>query len=519
MVWNGYARVSTTQQAYQEALENAIHRLEKAGCEKVYFDIESRSNNARGGVDEMINDLINQEELEGIKVARLDRLTASPTMFEDICEVVKRTGKQIVGLDENIDLSSIEGQFTGGLQVQFAKRELETIRLRSQTGHDNKRARRRANSNPPFGYVNREGQYRADKIPYLCHLEEKREYSRWDILQKILEIFQDVQSLNQTVVQIHNHLGILREPHRKRSKTKPVKSGSYTVKGDRPKVRRGDKSILQFSVSGLANLIRNPVLRGGIPYNTREYLGLDASGRKKYGGRKPQSEWDIEWMPADEIDIAISTAQWPRIEAILEQGRTTRHGNWVSRKIKLGPISGKVRCGECGAPCKASAWKSHPDYGKVRYYQCRRYTETKNELHPVCSNKKMMKDYEIEDLIIDALVDRAEQLSKVTQEIPSDGPDLQELRSQLAGLELIPGNNEALDAAKLSLRKQIDSLVRKNQIIAENQKLKTDELLTIYQQHDFWFDLTREELREIFMQFLDHVVLLEGKVTNIVLKL
>ena len=116
-------------QAYQKALQDQVYRLKAAGAEKVVADVASRTKDDRMGIQEVLR-LAEAGELSKVLVTRLDRLTASPGLFEKLSETLQRQCVQLVALDENIDIHSVDGEFAAGLQIYFGRREVKTIRLR-----------------------------------------------------------------------------------------------------------------------------------------------------------------------------------------------------------------------------------------------------------------------------------------------------------------------------------------------------------------------------------------------------
>lgn len=491
----GYARVSTEQQAHAVALENQIMRLQKAGAEVIFSDVESRANNARDGLEKAIAALENGE-IECLWVVRLDRLTASPGMIERICDVVVRTGRPVYGLDEVIDLSSIDGQFTAGLAVQFAKREVETIKLRSQRGHDAKRERQRANAVPPFGYINDRGTYKEDTTPFLCLIEDDSELSRWDLLEDLINIFLETKSITASVTEFHNKYGVIPQKNRKRS-------GS-----------RSTGKILELSVSGVGRLLRNPILRGGTAYNVRQFKGLDNANRKIYGTYKPRAEWDVQWGTHEAVAIAPDVAA--EIDSILDTNANLKKAHQWNGQLQ--PLSGKIRCGQCGSRCKSSALKKQKN-GVFRYYQCRAYMETKRLSEPKCSQKTTIRDDAAIAAVIEALVGRAKDISKFGREPSTEGnKEIARLKSQLEGIDSL-GDNPALAQAKKDIQSQINVIRQRQRIIAQNLALKEDELLTLYQNAEFWTYLTTDELRDLFRRLVDRVVILNGEVTDVFLNI
>lgn len=94
----GYARVSTRQQADTEALDQQINRLEKAGAQKILYDIESGRKDTRKNFNQIINLAKNGVATE-IVVTRLDRLGRNVISIHKTIETLQKAGVKLTILD------------------------------------------------------------------------------------------------------------------------------------------------------------------------------------------------------------------------------------------------------------------------------------------------------------------------------------------------------------------------------------------------------------------------------------
>lgn len=504
----GYARVSTEDQAYRVALSNQVQKLRNSGCIKIYVDVAARSDDRREGITQLLADA-EAGMVKSLTVTRLDRLTASPGLFEQIARLLTARQIQLIGLDEYIDITSADGEFSAGLQIYFGKREVRTIQLRSQKGHESRRQNRRANASVPWGYkvVNR--AYTLDNTPYLCLLSDRPEngthpgLSPADLSRDVIALFFEGGSLGKAVNLIHEKYGIFKRGHSKRSKR--LTASTYVIEeGDElaglMHSRSPRKGVFQWSFDGLARWLRSPVLRGHTAYGTRKVLGLDAAGRRRYGCDLPQEEWQIERDTHPEQRL-LNEESYEAIEAMIAYNSKTRGYALIGNKDRRYPVSGLLECGMCGARMKSQASRVRAGV-KVNYYRC------KNSLESACSNRQSLRGDRAEELIIQALVERAEAIaahaSEPEEEIGS--PELSQLQEQLRSLGQIAGENPAIEAAKAELQGQVERLTWQLRQVRQRAGVKQQDLVATLAAPYFWQELSSEERGRLFRWLVRRVV-------------
>ncbi len=173
----GYARVSTRQQADTEALDQQINRLEKAGAEKILYDIESGRVDTRKNFNQIINLAKNGVATE-IIVTRLDRLGRNVISIHKTLEALQKAGAKLTILDSPLgDTNSAFGWLTINNIAGLAEFESRLLSERVSHGVDFYRSNLKYFGNPPFGYAKDEN---AKCIPHP---------SDWAIAKEIIRRF------------------------------------------------------------------------------------------------------------------------------------------------------------------------------------------------------------------------------------------------------------------------------------------------------------------------------------------
>ncbi|MBD2082688.1 fdxN element excision recombinase XisF [Leptolyngbya sp. FACHB-17] len=518
----GLARVSTEDQAYQVALSNQVQRLRDSGCDRIYGDVASRADDGREGILRLIAD-IEAGEIAEVRITRLDRLTASPGLFERLVKIMRDRCIPLTGLDEHIDILDEDSEFFAGLGIYIAKRELQTIRKRARKGHESRRKNDRANTCMPWGYTAVNRHYRLNNTPFLCLLSDRPSNGNdhpgmtfADLARDCISLFWDGQGLRGAIVLIHKKYGIQRFSHPKPSKERGL-AKSFVLDADddftlAKSHRFSNRDVFQWSHKGLRDWLLNPVLRGHTAYATREYLGLDGAGRKKYGKRLPQDQWDIR-RDTHPDQALLTEAQVEEIRRILKHNGATR-GKWlVSKKDRRYPISGLLRCQVCDAPMKSNATRVRQGQ-HFNYYTCKGKTQGR------CDQNKSIRNDRAEAAIIEALTRAAERIDALrqTSEPTLEPPKLGQLREQLEGLRAL-GANPALDRARSDLESQVKRLEFnfKQEAIAKAEKQES--AVEILRNPDFWQFCSEDERIRLFRWLVDTVWVQDGEIVRIALKI
>jgi DNA invertase Pin-like site-specific DNA recombinase len=137
----GYLRVSTVRQKDEgyslEAQRQAIERYCQAhGHELVALEEESESAvKARPVFNKVFQHVLNSDgEVDGLIVAKLDRLGRSVKDLADIAAALREKGKQLISVQDHIDTSSPNGKLLFHILSAIAEYERELLIERTKIG-------------------------------------------------------------------------------------------------------------------------------------------------------------------------------------------------------------------------------------------------------------------------------------------------------------------------------------------------------------------------------------------------
>ena len=125
----GYARVSTTDQNLTLQKE----ALEKAGCERIYEDEISGTEDNRPGLEKALEHLRKDDTLV---VWKLDRLGRSVKSLIDLVSDLNSKNIHFKSLTDSIDTSTPSGRFFFHVMASLAQMERELIVERTKAGLD-----------------------------------------------------------------------------------------------------------------------------------------------------------------------------------------------------------------------------------------------------------------------------------------------------------------------------------------------------------------------------------------------
>lgn len=137
----GYLRVSTDDQGdngHGLAAQEAAIRLEcdRRGWEvaAVLSDVASGKTTARrAGLAEAL-EMCRSRRVDGLMVAKLDRLSRSLIDFANVLEDARRRGYNVVALDLGVDLSTPAGELVANVMASVAQWERRAIGERTRDG-------------------------------------------------------------------------------------------------------------------------------------------------------------------------------------------------------------------------------------------------------------------------------------------------------------------------------------------------------------------------------------------------
>jgi site-specific DNA recombinase len=474
----GYTRVSSNSPEQLKALEQHKARLKAAGCTEIYWDVASRSKDDRQGLNIVLG-LLEQKQCDRAVFIRLDRMTDSPTVLERAIRICLTSGVPVVGLDDYIDFETVGGRLQARILCNLAKAEVERLSSRVKHGYEHMRNNNQA-LHPPFGYRRVAGKMQLNQEPYLCLLEGQQELSQAEVARDLVELFLRHQTLRETLRQFNQRYGLQQ----------------FVTPG---RANRKARRSMGFTPAGLGNWLNNPILQGHTAY-----------GRHGKQQLRHQDTWDIRRNThPDQVLMTEDEAQI--IEALLKTNEQQR--GWKPIKIeRINPMSGLVYCGECRSYCPSTHYRIKPEDVRHNYYQCKAYSLR------ACTQKAMVKGYAIEDAIIEALTQRAQSISAIAQipEVEQDPPELQALKVELAYYQDAPGSRA--EAIVADLRQQIEAYQQRRQVTTAVTSEQRELLLQVFGDPIYWKTLKDEEKREIYRALVERVVIRDGKVEQVELR-
>ena len=477
----GYARVSTEEQADTNALEQQKNRLSNAGAELIYFDVESGRNSDREQLEKVLA-LVVRQEVSAVKATRWDRISRNSQLYEEIKKIFRYSGVKLELLDQGeVDLTTAAGELNSDLQVLFAIHESRMMQERIKKGFEYRRSRNVAWTRPPWGYLIINDNYVLDQviIPYFLLNHRPDNYlaladepddsqlliwkSRAKLARELFDYFLQVRKPTKVLRYLQDNYGLQKN-----------QDLIFPALKNFPTSSRGIKQWLQ-----------NPVFQGHTAY--QKY--------KKDGGVKTPDEWDIrrDTHPAHRL---VTEEEAQEIQAILATNR--KQFGQLNATFHL---TGHIFCKACKSKCGLKRG------GGYAYYGCQ-HSAT------VCRNRKVVRISKIEQAIINKLVQRAWEFNQLPQGAMKSSK-LVELERQYEALDKIPGSDftPVLKNAKTKLLQEV-----------EIERSQTDNLATKMLGHssamkiNFWYSLNQEEREIFYNQLLERVVIGDGEVAEVLLK-
>lgn len=438
----GYGRVSTTEQAVNtNAAKQQIQRLESAGCEKIYFDVQSGTKSDRAEFLKMMAE-VERGAIAAVVITRDDRIARDGYTTLYILETFPRCGVELEVLDAGkvVDLSNPYEwlqRSQAGLNAEFESRMLS---LRIKKGFDYLRKEAKANPKPPYGYLRRNEKYQINR----------------DINPRLqVEAFLKCGTLQSACRMIDELYG------------------------------------KRWSHGGLRRWLLNPVLRG--------HTGYD----------RPSEVWrNIAYNTHP--DQAIMTES--EYQYICDTFQNNKRYWGKNRTAKQYPLGGLMFCGECGTKMTVA----HGGNNRVYAYCRRRKQWVSSE---TCGQKKTPRMELVEESVITVLTQRAIAITAIAQTPPNPtvNPELQQLEDKLARLESM-GDDPDIEELKGKLKLRIEGMkygeVSRSEEIGDKAKL-----LQAFSDPVLWRSFPDTEKRSVYRALVDRIMIKDGAVVEILLKI
>jgi hypothetical protein len=145
-------------------------------------------------------------------------------------------------------------------------------------------------------------------------------------------------------------------------------------------------------------------------------------------------------------------------------------------------------------------------------YQCSNYQLS------TCSQKKSLRDKTIELQVVQSLIDRAAQVSKIVEQASDkvDPPEIQRLKAELAFYKNAPGDRAA--GIVLDIEQQIQNFRSSHNRSEEEQSTRIKKLVHVFNDPQYWSTLPITERRDTYRELVNYVTIRAGSVDNVALK-
>ncbi|HEY9876858.1 MAG TPA: recombinase zinc beta ribbon domain-containing protein [Leptolyngbyaceae cyanobacterium] len=276
--------------------------------------------------------------------------------------------------------------------------------------------------------------------------------------------------------------------------------------------RNGTDGIFYFSKRGLPMWALNPVLCGHTCYERDKRVG-----QKRV--LKPIEDWKIIRNTHPDQRL-LTEEEFDELLAIRERNMRVAGGGFPLKPSEIQEGSNYkpyayqtfVFCAECGSRCTRKTGSK----GKYRYVACRHSGHG-------CSNRKSVRQGDIEEALINHLVERSLQLSQGTETLTTVPTPVKlqrqsELEKRLAYLETMPGGFDTdVEGLKEKLRQQIQEEI--NPFATDKMADKTaEELIRAGNNLGIWQSLTSDEKMKIYPRIVNKIFIRHGSVELILFK-
>ncbi len=509
----GYARVSSEEQQLDcGALRKQIERLRGAGCEKIYWDVQSRTTEVRDGLQRLIDDLNSSTgQVKALVFTRIDRIGSSSKLFYSLLEILRAKNIKLQALDQSFDVDSIGGELTIDMLLAAAKFEVKMLRSRLKVEREHRISQGKAHNQAPFGYRVEGEKYVRDELLCVCLLEGKHELRVWEVARYIFDSFLIEGTVNAACRKIHADFGI--SVFEAVDKDKEVINHlitddnleAFSFVPTKSRSLRYPWTGLRFSLMAIRNILVNPVYAGGTPFNTVEEM--PSKNGKRHRNKKHFDKWQIIW------DTHPDTAIISRLEHEQIKTRVRNNNKWSGNELSdPNPFAHILKCSCCGATMTRSG-KYKSLTGNRYKFQCRRYRTGG------CKRKKMINSHKLEEQTVAILVAEANRLASAVntfnlQEETQEPPELLSLRDTLAALENLPSNPN-IEQAKRGIQTEIAALLNQAQAESANQEDIKERLIKMFSTRRFWDSLSLKDKKEVLSSLIRRILVDNGRVISI----
>ncbi|MBO3459933.1 recombinase family protein [Aetokthonos hydrillicola Thurmond2011] len=244
------------------------------------------------------------------------------------------------------------------------------------------------------------------------------------------------------------------------------------------------------SANGLRDWLLNPVLLGHTPYH-----------------KITKTKYKLIVYNTHSDNALLTESQATEIRRILKENKNYWGNN---RGKRIFPLSGLIMCGECGSNVTVAGGGTSTQ----SYYSCRKRRE--NTLF--CSQSMFIRVEELEEAVITELVKKAAAITAIASSVSIyETPDLQDLREKLRRVEILGDDPDVADL-RSKLIARIHNLEQEQHLgqIVQSENVQT--LVNTFSEIDYWQDTPRELKRPIYQTLVNKIVIKNGQVLSITLK-
>ena len=367
-------------------------------------------------------------ELSAIVCYRLDRISRRVGDFAPLAEELMERGVSLICVREQFDTATPMGKAMMYIASVFAQLERETI---AQRVRDNMRM------------LSRSGRWLGGPAPTGYRSQPQQEPGPGGGTRTFFRLAPEPGELETVAALFRKYLEL-----------GSLRGTALWLEGAGVKNRSGRP----YSLPGVKDILRNPVYCAA-DTDAREYLlGLGAevcfspeecssvrglAAYNKRGGGKGGSRFDpSRWIVAPGLHPAVvSGADWIAVQRLLAQ-RAESNPSPVPRNLGGSLLSGRIFCGECGAPMTAKRRSGSP---AVFDYIC-----SAKLRHPGSCGCRNLNGPRADQAMWEAL------LARLPEELPEALPLLEGLAGRLEARAGLPASRQGLLEKK---RREMEGLL------------------------------------------------------------